>query len=724
MRSYVDIIKRGANRTQRDLKRIWTEKRGPRMTSAQEIPDKAFLSFFEIKAVSSLLEKKDITGAKTALLDHYNRRVKASWPLPPSTITDLRLNLDDLGQGELIVKANSILEYHISPDGTMPSITSEGKIDWTSNPHSSPEWLWRLNRHQWWPILGLAYNLTGDDRYSTFFVNQMLDWISRNLPPIRKNESSPTWRLMETGMRMVVSWIPTFSLFYKSPIFTDDAKLIMLRSIYDHAKFLSLFKTNRNHLLRESNGLAFISICFPEFKDARRWQEVALARFDQELTKQINKDGSHIEVSTGYQWLVVDELEKAYDLLQSNNLTLPNEDLTTWLEKMYNMLAYIIRPDNTFPEINDGFIRWNFKRLAKAGKKFGRDDFVFIGTDGKLGKTPRETSVNFDDAGLYVMRSDWTKDAHYLLFDAGPYGGPHGHEDKLSIEAFAFGQPFIVDSGSYTYEKKDPFRPYFVGSQGHNTILVDNQSQIRRWQKDSMNPKPALGDYATWISQTDFDYAAATYTDGYSTFSLKRPKEPKIITDVTHSRHILFVKPHYWVIVDKIQASKLHNYQLLFHAHPEIAVSAEENNKVILRTASDAASLYLIPADPQDVKVRQLTASESPIQGWYSVDHHHKIPSTAVIFERENAHSTVLTTLLYPCPAGQTDDQAKIEPLEVSSGKGLAYVVSTNRGRDYLMFSQDYALKIFGKYRSKGIVACIRTNKNSEILTQFETTAP
>jgi hypothetical protein len=461
---------------------------------------------------------------------------------------------------------------------------------------------------------------------------------------------------MEVGLRLRISWIPAFGLFYKSTFFLDEAKLIMLRSLYDHARFLSFYKTSHNHLLRESNGLLFFSIYFPEFKEAKQWQKVALTRLDQELAKQINQDGSHIEVSTGYQWLVIDELEAAYDLLQSNKLTLPEGNLGAMLEKMYNLLAFLVRPDSTFPEINDGFIRWQYTRLADAGEKFGRDDFVCIGTAGKKGKIPRATSMAFADAGIYVMRSDWTKEALYLLFDAGPYGGPHGHEDKLSIELFAFGQSFIVDSGSYTYEKADPFRTYFVGSQGHNTVLVDNQSQIRRWQKDSLNPKPTLGDYATWISQTDFDYVESTYTDGYSPFSLQKPEETKIVSDVVHSRRILFVKPDYWVMVDEIQASMLHNYQLLFHTHPEIVASDGKNNEVILGTTSSAAGLHLIPSDPEAVEVSKVSGSETPIQGWYSVGHHHKTASTTVIFERKNVQSTVLATLLYPFPSGETGD--------------------------------------------------------------------
>ena len=82
--------------------------------------------------------------------------------------------------------------------------------------------------------------------------------------------------------------------------------------------------------------------------------------------------------------------------------------------------------------------------------------------------------------------------------------------------------------------------------------------------------------------------------------------------------------------------------------------------------------------------------------------------------------STVLTTLLFPCPAGQNDAEVNIEPVEVSEGDGLAYLITTHRGSDYLMFSQDDAVKKFGNHRSKGIVAGIRTNINGEIFTEFE----
>jgi hypothetical protein len=681
------------------------------MISAQTLSDEAFLAKFSLEGVAV---------TKQALLAHYGRRVTPAWPLPSGRIRDLRLNTNELSQEELIALADSILEYRFVLRLNALKVTSEGKIAWHLNPTSDREWLWALNRHQWWPILGLAYAQTGDERYATAFVSQMLDWIEESPPPTRKDERSPNWRLMEVGMRMRVCWIPCFALFYNSPAFTDEAKLTMLRSIYDHARFLLLFRTIRNHFLRESNGLAYVGTYFPEFKEASHWRQAALARLDEALVEQVNQDGSHIEVSTGYQSLVIDEFQNTYALLRANNLSLPKEDLASWLERMYHVMAYLVRPDGTFPQVNDGSIYWKHTQLAQAGEAFGRDDFVYIGTAGSEGTRPTSTSVGFNDAGLYVMRSDWTPDARYLLFDAGPYGGPHGHEDELSIELFASGQAFIVDPGTYTYDKSDPFRTYFVGSQAHNTVLVDGQSQVRRWQKENLNPKTAVGNYATWISQPDFDYVSASYSDGYSLFSLKKPTDAEIIKDVTHTRRILFVKPDYWVIVDELQASTPHNYQVLFHTVPEIVARVGPKNKVILNVTPEATTLYLIPANPQNVKVDCLTGGENPIQGWYSPGSGHKAPATVVIYEQESNALTVMTTLLYPCPSGQTGDEVNIKPLAVSGGRGLAFVVTTGRGSDYLLFSHNDSVKQFGPYQSRGTVAGMRTDDDGNILTQFE----
>ena len=416
---------------------------------------------------------------------------------------------------------------------------------------------------------------------------------------------------------------------------------------------------------------------------------------------------------------MVDEFEKIYELLKAHQLSLPTQDLKARLESMVQVLAHLVRPDGTFPEINDGFLHWSYTRLARAGDLLDRDDFRFIGSSGTRGAPPQPISCALPNAGFYVMRTNWTEEARYLLFDCGPYGGPHGHEDKLSIEVYAYGQSFIVDAGSYSYDPNDPFRTYFVGSEGHNTILVDRCSQVRRWHQANLNPERGPGPTATWISRPDFDYVVASYDEGYGAFSLRKPKDAHLITDVIHTRHVLFVKPDYWLVVDRLQAAEPHNYQVLFHTPPNVTASIDIENRVRL-AASNEASLYLIPAEPQAVTVRAVMGSHEPIQGWYSADYHHKTPASTLIFEQENSATTVRATLLYP---DQHDIQAnlpRLDPLEVPTRNGLAFSVTTPNGRDVLMLSTGQGVKQFDAYQSEAVVAGVRLDAHGRRVAQFE----
>jgi uncharacterized heparinase superfamily protein len=692
----------------------------PNLISAHSMPRNKFLKLFDIRQVNKLGQTEDFELAETALIDYYRDRKVPIWPEPRGMITDLRLNLDKLKKDELIQTAESILAYQFLPKKKKPVLSDSGDIQWNRNPISSPEWLWRLHRHQWWPILGLAYRLTGEERYAREFVKQMLSWIISNPMLKRKNERSFAWRLMECGMRMHVSWIPSFGLFFESPVFDRKAKITMLRSIYDHAQFLASFKTSQNHLLRESNGLAAVSVYFPEFRQSQRWLQTALNRLDAELKSQINPDGFHFELSTGYQWVVIDEFEKTHALLNIANRSLPTENISARLEKMYNVLAYISRPDGSLPEVNDGFIRWPIDRLVNAGKQFRRSDFNYIGTNGKRGNVPQITSVAFENAGYYIMRSDWSQNANYLLFDSGPYNGYHAHEDKLSVEVFAFGTPFIVDSGSYTYENTDPYRAYFVGSESHNTLMVDECSQIRRWRADGLTARKSSGDQAVWIHRPGFDYAAGIYEDGYGRFALRKPEHPDIIKDVIHARKILFVRPDYWIIIDEIQAQKPHNYQLLFHGHPESEIYVEAEKAAIIKSKRNSACVYLIPAEIEKIQIDKKTGCETPIQGWYSVDHHYKTPSTALIYEIKNTESTIITTLVFPHKGTPLKNPVKIMSLDVSEGGGIAYIVDIEKGTDYLMVSNHKGLKKFGDFQAYGTVAGFRLDKKGKIRSRFE----
>jgi hypothetical protein len=234
-----------------------------------------------------------------------------------------------------------------------------------------------------------------------------------------------------------------------------------------------------------------------------------------------------------------------------------------------------------------------------------------------------------------------------------------------------------------------------------------------------MNPKPAKGNYAIWVSRSKFDYVSSTYNEGYGRFSLKKPKDPIIISDVTHTRKLLFVKPHYWILVDELQATKKHDYQLLYHLSPGLDARVRKKANVLIGRPSNLPKLLLIPIDPKNVLVELVHGSKKPIQGWHSLDHHHKTASTTVIYKQTNKSSTLFATLLLPTEERQALDGVKFEKLEVTEGSGIAFLVESNLGKDHVMFSNNKQLKMFGAYQNKGRVAFIRTDRKDDIVLEF-----
>ncbi len=689
------------------------------MRSVLNLDEREFLRLFDIELVTKALATRNLTAAGDALIDHYRTRSSPAWPPFPAHMT----HVASLSSDELLRQAELLLEHRFEL-AFEPEVRFGERIDWEFDPTSDPRrrWARELHRHRWVTILGAAYQHNGDERFARKFVQLMTDWIARNPPPARKNEAHIVWTLMGVGMRCAV-WPTAFSIFLDSPAFDRAAKLLMLRSICDHGRFLYLFKTHDNHLLRESNGLAAIAASFPEFREATNWQQRALERLAQELEVQVNADGSHIEMSTGYQWLVAEEFEAALDIMQRAGWCLPFGDLTDSLQSIYSMLVQTCRPDGSWPQLSDGFMVGPSQlrqQLATAAVKLGREDFSFVASTGREGTAPQVGSTLLPYGGLAIMRSDWSLDARFLLMDCGPFGGAHGHEDKLSIEVYAYGQPFLIDPGTYTYNGKDPFRAHLVSSAAHNTVLVDGLSQVRRWQAPHCKPKLGIREPVKWVSTNSFDFAEAVYADGYGAYSFTKPKQAHIEQGVIHTRSVLFVKPGYWLVVDEMQAEGAHEYRRLFQAAANIDVSAGESGACFTATDS-GATLQVTNPESEQVELQCITGSEDTVLGWISNGlRNHKQPATQLAMTATATGTTSLLTLLYPAPGGIAAPKVSLRRATLTSGNGVAVCVATDEGEDWLLVSKHEGNKCFDNFTSEANVAGFRKHANGETSRLFE----
>ncbi len=464
-----------------------------------------------------------------------------------------------------------------------------GDIDWTVNPTNpvNNEWVWQFSRHDFWATLGRAYWATLDEKYAREFVWQLEDWIHDcPVPKGRVNNGAGSrWRTIECGIRMAYAWPDAFFYFLPSPSFTDDAIVDMVKSMVEHARYLALYPTTGNWLTMECNGLYHVGALFPEFQEAAAWRDTAVERLHQDLDVQVYPDGAQIELAPGYHQVSLYNFLGLVEVARMTGQTLPPDYLAR-LERMWDYDMWLMGPDGTSPAFNDSGCDNLRRRLVDGLKHFpNREDWKWLTTNGAEGKPPAETSHACKWAGHYIMRGGWGPDDLWCVFEAGPFGYGHQHEDKLGFVMNAYGSRLVIDTGVYTYDASD-WRRYVLGATAHSTVFVDGKGQNRRGapRESYVNKQPQDN---PWFSTAGLDYATGTFDEGFG-----KDKERL----ATQRRELVFVKPDYWLVIDTLTPNddKAHDYTAYFHLRPADA-HVVEGTKNIVTDNGDRANLAILP---------------------------------------------------------------------------------------------------------------------------------
>jgi hypothetical protein len=290
--------------------------------------------------------------------------------------------------------------------------------------------------------------------------------------------------------------------------------------------------------------------------------------------------------------------------------------------------------------------------------------------------------VAYPDGGYYVMRGGWGAADPVAVVDCGVLGyGPagHGHADALSIQLHAEGYPFLVDSGTYSYNIDYTWRDVFRGTRAHNTVVVDGQDQSV--PRDRMSwATMARSTNHEWISTHWFDLIHGEH-DGYS----------RLTDPVTHDRVVIFLKPDLWVIWDRLVARARHRFELMFHMMPDcrVVIDPSRSHAVLTSPGSRTLKLWLSTdaGDPDGFDV--ITGGEDQLEAWYSPGYGARIPSRAIKVGRDceggTAFITCGSTRAIECRAHSPQKGAIV--LGVRHGDGLERCVFyLGHGADPLSF--------------------------------------
>lgn len=485
---------------------------------------------------------------------------------------------------------------------------------------------WELNRHQHFVTLAKAYWLTDDEKFAREVFAQWTHWHKQNPYPIGMNWASS----LEVGFRSL-SWIWTFFLLQKCPLFTDELRaewLTALRLNGRHIEtYLSTYFSPNTHLLGEALALFSIGTLFPGVRSAERWRRRGWGILESGCVKQVREDGFYFEQSTHYHVYALDIFLHARVLAALNGVPVPKR-FDEILERMLEALLLLGRAGvpPSFGD-DDGGRLFDPRRnrsehmldsLATGSVLYKRGDFKFIvGSlreetlwllglkglaefDSLTSSEPCSDSTALSDSGIYLLAEP--ESGQQLVIDAGPLGagnGGHGHADALSVTLVQNGRSLLIDPGTFEYVGPSGERARLRGTGAHNTMQVDERNQTESTGPFSWR-NPPLVKVEQWVTGHAFNLFQGSH-DGYS--SLPSP--------VTHRRWVFHRKRLFWFVRDLAEGRGLHQLDISWHLGHTLTPAAPEQ----IVFGDDRATLALLTPENHGWLQSVRRDSSSPVYG-------------------------------------------------------------------------------------------------------------
>jgi hypothetical protein len=420
--------------------------------------------------------------------------------------------------------------------GTVMGQTISEKDFWSQNPSGSLEWSHFFHRHHFMRSLLKGFLDTGDIQYIRFIDKLIKTWIVKNPVPVDSNGgASPSWETLSAAWRLR-EWLWICGIAWD--FLSKETENLMMRSIWEHCRHLMDYRGHQNNwIIVESSALCLCGMIFHQFRESELWVKEGIRRLEYEFKRQFFPDGVHYEISPLYHSICVNALLDVKVCGEINNIKLP-ELFNAPLEKCFEYLLYLCRPDFTCPSVNDS---WSADRSYKelllfAGKIFRRSDFIWAGTEGLSGREPEEKIKIFPHAGIAIMRSDFKRKGHYVLFRSGPSGAYHGHDDILSLDITYGGIKRFLDPGITSYEP-GLLTDYYRSAPAHNTVLINGRGP------DSVSFKERIKSGEDRIFYEE---------DGERVKGIYRGTWGNVAYSIT--RTVTFIKGEYWLIEDFIDS--------------------------------------------------------------------------------------------------------------------------------------------------------------------------
>lgn len=350
---------------------------------------------------------------------------------------------------------------------------------------------------------GLAFALSGDDRYVHFIRSVLLAYTAKypkyelhdNLGKKSSSGGIVTSQALDDAV-----WLIGIVLGYDAVagrLSAEERKLIEERVLRPEAEMLRRTVVGSrhvgNHECWHASAVGLVGFALND-ADLVAQAETSGAGLDYQLKNGVLADGAWFELAWGYHFYTLNSLMPFYRAKRNRGgevheairrmLQAPiSQVMSGWRLPTNGDTGNVAFAPGAYGDLYAEAARWwpddtEFAAWVTAVPK-GSIGQVLWGRDAGSATMPRLASTCSEGSGIAALRLGRMSDGSprtSLAFDFGPHGGWHGHLDKLSYELWHEGRCLSDDPGCGNYAQPLHFA-WIRQTLAHNTVSVDGRGQ-------------------------------------------------------------------------------------------------------------------------------------------------------------------------------------------------------------------------------------------------------